>query len=246
LLPGGHSRWRGDGAAAAAVGTTFFPLPLGRPGPRFSGALSPSRARDAPAVATVAGVAVATTAMVARVFCLWLPFGCPSFQDAGGVTTGVLVFFLLPFGRPGPRLSETPPALVVEPTREDMAGQCSEGKDEVEQEVKCTLNPKCPLDLRRSGRGGEGVGSMAPDILVTAPHRAHLQERNRCGRLIRLWGKPTGRVADVSLTSPHDVIRNHYGDRRVQATRHGTAALRWPQRGVRTRSGTSSEGLHAG
>jgi hypothetical protein len=55
-----------------------------------------------------------------------------------------------------------------------------------------------------------------------------------------------GRITDVSLVSPHDVIWNHYRDQRVQATRHDTAALRWPQRGIRTQSGTSSEGPHAG
>jgi hypothetical protein len=44
-----------------------------------------------------------------------------------------------------------------------MAGQSSEGEDEVEEEVKCALNPKRPQYLRGSDRGGEGVGSMVPD-----------------------------------------------------------------------------------
>jgi hypothetical protein len=36
-----------------------------------------------------------------------------------------------------------------------MARRSSKGEVEVEEEVECTLNPKCPQYLRRSGRGDE-------------------------------------------------------------------------------------------
>jgi hypothetical protein len=122
----------------------FFLLPLGWPGPRLSGAPSPSRARDTLAVVTVAVAATAVAAKAARVFWLQLPFGRPRFRDAGGIATGVSVFFPLPFGRLGPHLFGTPPALAVEPPREDMARWSSEGKVEVEEEVERALNPKRP------------------------------------------------------------------------------------------------------
>jgi hypothetical protein len=59
-------------------------------------------------------------------------------------------------------------------------------------------------------------------------------------------GISMGRITDIGLVSPHDVLWNNYGDRRVQVTRRDTVALRWPQRGIRTQSGTSSKGLHTG
>jgi hypothetical protein len=62
LLPGGHPRWRGDEGAAAIVGTVFLPLPLGRPGPHFSGTPSSLRASAAPTAAVVAGTAVVAAA----------------------------------------------------------------------------------------------------------------------------------------------------------------------------------------
>jgi hypothetical protein len=120
LLPGCHPRWRGGEGAAAAAGAVFLPLPLGWPSPRLFGTPSPPRARSAPAAAVVVGAAVAARA--ARVFWLRLPFGRPHFRDAGGVVTGVSVFFLLPFGRPGPHFFGTPSPPAMEPPREDMAG----------------------------------------------------------------------------------------------------------------------------
>jgi hypothetical protein len=65
-------------------------------------------------------------------------------------------------------------------------------------------------------------------------------------RVNQTRGVSMGRITDVGLISPHDVLWNHYGDRRVQVTRQDTAALRWPQRGIRTRSGTSFEGPRTG
>jgi hypothetical protein len=141
LLPSGRPWWRGSEGAAAAAGAVFLPLPLGWLGPRLFRAPSPPRARAAPAVAAVVGAAAAAAARAARVFWLRLPFGRPRFRDAGGIITGVLVFFLLPFGRPGPVFSGTPSPLATEPPREDMAGQ-NEEKVEAEEEVECALNPK--------------------------------------------------------------------------------------------------------
>jgi hypothetical protein len=51
-----------------------------------------------------------------------------------------------------------------------------------------------------------------------------------------------GRITDVDLASPHDVLWNHCRDRRVQVIRQVTGALRQPQHGIRARSGTSSKG----
>jgi hypothetical protein len=90
-----------------------------------------------------------------------------------------------------------------------MAGQSSEEKVEVEEEVECALNPKHPQYLRRSGRGEEGVGSKAPDASVTAPHCAHLLEGNRYGHHVRSWGKLTGCVADACQFTPHDDLGSY-------------------------------------
>jgi hypothetical protein len=51
-----------------------------------------------------------------------------------------------------------------------------------------------------------------------------------------------GHVVDASLILSRDVLWNHYGGRRVKMTRQDAGALRRPQRGIKTRSGTSSEG----
>jgi hypothetical protein len=51
-----------------------------------------------------------------------------------------------------------------------------------------------------------------------------------------------GHFADASLISSRDVLWNHYGGRRVKMTRQDAGALRRPQHGIKTRSGTSSEG----
>jgi hypothetical protein len=41
-----------------------------------------------------------------------------------------------------------------------------------------------------------------------------------------MCGTSMGHIIDVSSTTPHDIPRNHYGDRRVQATGRYTATLR--------------------
>jgi hypothetical protein len=51
-----------------------------------------------------------------------------------------------------------------------------------------------------------------------------------------------GHVADASLISSRDILWNHYGGRRVKMTRQDAGALRRPQRGSKTQSGTSSKG----
>jgi hypothetical protein len=55
-----------------------------------------------------------------------------------------------------------------------------------------------------------------------------------------------GRAADACQSAPHDDSGSYGGGSKVQATRHNTTALRRPQRGIRTQSGTSSEELHTG
>jgi hypothetical protein len=110
----------------------------------------------------------------------------------------------------------------------------------VEEEVECALNPEHSQYLRRSDRG------MAPDVSVTAPHRAHLREGNRCGHRSGSWEEPMGRAADACQSTPHDDSGSYYDGFKVQAMRHNTAALRWPQRWIRTRSGPSSEEPGAG
>jgi hypothetical protein len=55
-----------------------------------------------------------------------------------------------------------------------------------------------------------------------------------------------GRFADVSSATPRDVLLDHYGGCRVQATRRYAMTLcRWQQRGFKVRNGTSSEELGA-
>jgi hypothetical protein len=56
-------------------------------------------------------------------------------------------------------------------------------------------------------------------------------------------GISMGRITDVGLALPHDVLWNHCRDRRVQVIRKVTGAPRRPQRGIRARSGTSSKGV---
>jgi hypothetical protein len=116
-----------------------------------------------------------------------------------------------------------------------MAGQNSEEKVEVEEEVGCALNPKRSQYLRRSGRGEEGVGSTVPDASVTAPHHAHLLEGNRYGCHDRSWEEPMGRVADACQSTPHDDLGSYCVGSKVQATRRYTTTLCWwQQRGFKT------------
>jgi hypothetical protein len=56
-----------------------------------------------------------------------------------------------------------------------------------------------------------------------------------------------GRTTDVCQSTPHDDSESYDGgDPEVQVTRQVTVALRWLQRGIRTRSGTSSKGQRTG
>jgi hypothetical protein len=95
---------------------------------------------------------------------------------------------------------------VMEPPREDMAGQNSEEKVEAEEEVECALNPKLSQYLRRSSREEERGGSTVPDASVTAPHRAHHSGS---------WEEPMGRAADVCQPTPHDDLGSYYGGSKV-------------------------------
>jgi hypothetical protein len=53
-----------------------------------------------------------------------------------------------------------------------------------------------------------------------------------------------GRVADAYQSAPHDDLGSYDGgDSEVKMTRLVTGALRRPQRGIKTRSGTSSKGV---
>jgi hypothetical protein len=61
-------------------------------------------------------------------------------------------------------------------------------------------------------------------------------------RINHTCGVSMGHFADASLISSRDVLWNHYGGRIVKMTRQDAGALRRPQRGIRTRSGTSSKG----
>jgi hypothetical protein len=52
-----------------------------------------------------------------------------------------------------------------------------------------------------------------------------------------------GHVADVYQSTPHDDSGSYDGgDSEVKTTRLATGALHWPQRGIKTQSGTSSQG----
>jgi hypothetical protein len=213
LLPGGCPRQRDGEGAAVATDAAFFPLPFGRPGPRFLGAPSPPRAGATPIEAAAAGVA-------AKVFWLRLPFGRPRLRDTGGIVAGLMIFFPLPFGRPGPRFSETPSPPAPGPPGEDMVGSCPDRKIETGEEAECAIDPERPQYLKRSDAGeGTGiVGSVMPNASVTAPfssHRAHPQEGNRCGHPSVSWVEPTGRAADACQATPRDVLRSYYGGREV-------------------------------
>jgi hypothetical protein len=56
-----------------------------------------------------------------------------------------------------------------------------------------------------------------------------------------------GCATDVCQSASHDDLGSYDGgDPEVQVTRQDIVALRWPQRGIRTRSGTSSKEQRAG
>jgi hypothetical protein len=202
LLPGGRPQRRAGEGAAVTANAAFFPLPFGRPGPRFLGAPSPPRSRAAPTEAAVAEVAAAVAARASKVFWLRLPFGRSRLRDTGSFVTGLAIFFPLPFGRLGPRFSDTTSPLALGPPGEDMVGWSSNRKIETGEEAEYAIDPKRPLYLKRSD-AGEGVGVMGsamPDASVTAPfslHRAYLREGNHCGHHSGLWEEPTGCAADA-------------------------------------------------
>jgi hypothetical protein len=61
-------------------------------------------------------------------------------------------------------------------------------------------------------------------------------------RINHTYGVSMGHIADASLISSRDILWNHYGGQRVKMTRQDAGALRRLQRGIKTRSSTSSEG----
>jgi hypothetical protein len=78
------------------------------------------------------------------------------------------------------------------------------------------------------------------DILVTTPHIVCAHSGCHSGS----WGEPMGHVADVCQSAPHgDSGSYDSGDSEVKTTRQATGALHRPQRGSKTRSGTSSKGV---
>jgi hypothetical protein len=101
LLPGGRPRRRPGGEATASIIAAFFPLPFGRPGPRFLGTSMSPTAGAAPMEAVTAGTAAVAAARAAKVFWLRPPNGRPRLCDTGGVAAGILTFFPLPFGAEG-------------------------------------------------------------------------------------------------------------------------------------------------
>jgi hypothetical protein len=220
LLPGGHPRRRDGEGVAVAAGAAFFPLPFGRPGPRFLGTPSPPRAGAAPIEVAAAGAAAAAAARAAKVFWLRLPFGRPCLRDTGGIVARIAIFFPLPFGRPGPCFSGTPSLPAPGPPGEDIDRLSSDEKIEAGEEVECAIDPERPQYLRRSdaGEGAGVVGSAMPNASVTAPfssHRAHPQEGYRCDQYSGSWVEPTGCVADARQATPHDVLGSYYGGRKV-------------------------------
>jgi hypothetical protein len=92
---------------------------------------------------------------------------------------------------------------------------------------------------RKSGDAREwGKPSIAPRL------KGRRGTKSRVGlmRMNYMRGVSMGRITDVGLATPRDVLWNHCRDRRVKVTRQDTGALRRPQRGIRARSGTSSKG----
>jgi hypothetical protein len=139
LLPSGRPQRRGGKEAAAAVGASFLPPFLGRPGPRLLGTPSPPGARATPVAAVGVTAGAAAAARATKVFLLRLPFGRPHFRDTGGAISGASAFFPLP----------SPSA--AEPLGEDMAEQSLEERRK--KEGKCALNHKRSQHLKRSGKG---------------------------------------------------------------------------------------------
>jgi hypothetical protein len=102
----------------AAVEALFFPLPFGRPGPRFSGTPTSPQALAAGGRTEVEAAAEAFAARASKVLLLWIPFGRPRFRGTEGAPSGASTSFSLPSG--------TLSSLAVEPLGDDMAGLASE------------------------------------------------------------------------------------------------------------------------
>jgi hypothetical protein len=96
----------------AATEVVFFPLPFGRPGPRFSGTPTSPEAPAAWGATEVEAAAEAFAARASKVLLLCLPFGRPRFQDTEGAASGASTSFSLP--------SRTLSSLAVEPLGDDM------------------------------------------------------------------------------------------------------------------------------
>jgi hypothetical protein len=170
-------------------------------------------------------VAIATRA--SKVFLLWLPFGRPRFRDAGGDISSALSSFSPSDG------TLSPPT--VEPLRKDMAELGSERRDSMRGEKwGCALGHGRAQYLKGSGEGD------SPRRFGNHPHIVG----NRCGCRSGSWEELMGRVADVCQSAPHDDLGSYDGgDSKVKMIRPATGALRRLQRGIKTRSGTSSEGV---
>jgi hypothetical protein len=149
---------------------------------------------------------------------LRLPFGRPRFRDAGGTISGALASFLLP--------SRTLSPLAAEPLREDMTGLGSERRGLRRGEKwGNALGYEHAQHLKKSGEGDD------PRRFGNHPHIVC----NRSGCRSGSWGEPMGRVADVNQSVPHDDSGSYEGgDSEVKMTRQVIAALRRPQRGIRT------------
>jgi hypothetical protein len=104
----------------AAAGAAFFPLPLGRPRPRFSGTPASPEAPAARGAAEEEAAAEALAARASKVLLFRLPFGRPRFRGTGGNPSGASTSFPLPSGI----LS----SLAAEPLGDDMTGLDSEGR----------------------------------------------------------------------------------------------------------------------
>jgi hypothetical protein len=104
----------------AAAEATLFPLPFGRPGPRFAGTPASPEASAAGGAPEEEAAAEAFAARASKVLLLRLPFGRPRFRGTGGDPSGASTSFPLPSGI----LS----SLAVEPLGGDMTGLVSEGR----------------------------------------------------------------------------------------------------------------------
>jgi hypothetical protein len=119
LLPSGRPRRRDDEGAVAAAEAAFFPVPLGRPSPRFSGTPASPEAPAAGGAAEEEAAVEAFAARASKVLLLRLPFGRPRFRGTGGDPSGASTSFPLPSGI----LS----SLAAEPLGDDMTRLVSEG-----------------------------------------------------------------------------------------------------------------------